>query len=49
MNHNKMANGLVQVWVPVTDNQGRTRVEAHWALSGGSGAATAPTHATHAA
>jgi hypothetical protein len=44
MNHNKMANGLVQVWVPVTDSQGRTRVEAHWI-----DAATAPTHVTHAA
>jgi hypothetical protein len=30
MNHTKMANGLVQTWVPVTDEQGRVHMEAHW-------------------
>jgi len=42
-NHSK-ANGLVQTWVPVTDGQGRTYLEAHWTDS------SAPaTHVTHAA
>ena len=29
MSNHQMANGLVQTWVPVTDDQGRTRLEAH--------------------
>jgi len=42
-NHSK-ANGLVQTWVPVTDNQGRTYLEAHW-----TDASAPATHVTHAA
>jgi hypothetical protein len=44
MSNDMMANGLVQTWVPVTDSQGRARLEAHWVAAG------APaTHVTHAA
>jgi len=44
MSIHKMANGLVQSWVPVTDSQGRTHLEARWTD------ATAPaTEVTHAA
>lgn len=38
------ATGLVQTWVPVTDEQGRTRLQAQWTA-----APTAPTHASQAA
>jgi hypothetical protein len=44
MSNHKMATGLVQTWVPVTDNQGRTHLEAHW-----TDASASATHATHAA
>jgi hypothetical protein len=44
MSNQPMANGLVQTWVPVTDNQGRTYLEAHW-----TDAAAPATHVTHAA
>ena len=30
MSNDMMANSLVQTWVPVTDSQGQTRLEAHW-------------------
>ena len=45
MSNANMTNGLVQTWVPVTDSQGRTHLEAQWTH----GAATAPAHITHAA
>jgi len=35
--------GLVQTWVPVTDSEGRTRLEAQWVAVG------TPASATHAA
>jgi hypothetical protein len=38
------ATGLVQTWVPVTDDQGRTHLEAHW-----TDASAPATHVTHAA
>jgi hypothetical protein len=44
MSDKSMASDLVQTWVPVTDKDGRTRLEAHWVQ-----ASSAPTHATHAA
>ena len=45
MTNTTTANGLVQTWVPVTDGQGRTHLEAHWTDTH-----TAPaTHVTHAA
>jgi len=44
MSNHQMANGLVQTWMPVTDDQGRTRLEAHW-----TDAAAPATHVTHAA
>lgn len=40
----QMTSSLTQTWVPVTDAQGRTRLEAHW-----TSAAPAPTHTVHAA
>ncbi len=43
MSNNQMAAGLVQTWVPVTDAEGRTRLEARWSDP------SLPTHATHAA
>ena len=44
MSNQTTATGLVQTWMPVTDSQGRTRLEAHWID------ATAPAaHVTHAA
>jgi len=43
MGNTNMAGGLVQHWVAVTDTDGRTRLEAHWADP------SAPTHVTHAA
>jgi hypothetical protein len=44
MTNQSTATGLVQTWVPVTDGQGRTHLEAHWTHS------TAPaTQGTHAA
>ncbi|WP_269319768.1 hypothetical protein [Nocardioides sp. URHA0020] len=44
MTNNSTATGLVQTWVPVTDLQGRTHLEAHWIDT------TAPaTPVTHAA
>jgi hypothetical protein len=44
MSDHLQASGLVQTWVPVTDNQGRTHLEAHWAQ-----ASAADTHVTQAA
>jgi hypothetical protein len=43
MSDTTMDGGLVQTWVPVTDTEGRTRLEAHWL-----DASSAPAHATHA-
>jgi len=45
MSNHDTANGLVQTWVPVTDNQGQTRLEAHWVDP----ASPPAVHATHAA
>ena len=44
MSDHLQASGLVQTWVPVTDSQGRTHLEAHW-----TGAAAPATPVTHAA
>ena len=44
MSDHLQASGLVQTWVPVTDHQGRTHLEAHWI-----DAAAPATHVTHAA
>ena len=44
MSNHRMAAGLVQTWVTVTDTQGRTHLEAHW-----TDAAAPATHITHAA
>ena len=41
----KMANGLVQTWVAVTDARGRTRFEARWVAP----QSNAPAHAAQAA
>lgn len=41
-----MTNNLVQIWVSVTDVNGRTRLEARWIPAPQSGA---PAHVTHAA
>lgn len=44
MSNHATAHDLVQTWVPVTDHQGRTHLEAHWTH------ASAPAvHGTHAA
>jgi hypothetical protein len=45
MSNDSTASGLMQTWVPVTDNQGRTYLEAHWVDPASSPAI----HATHAA
>ena len=45
MSNHPQATGLVQTWVPVTDGQGRTRLEAHWT----DGSSAPATHAVHAA
>lgn len=45
MSDTSMTNGLQQTWVPVTDSQGRTHLEAQWT----SGPSTSPVHITHAA
>jgi hypothetical protein len=39
MMYTKMTSGLVQSWVPVTDEQGRVRLEAHWVTATSSHAA----------
>ncbi|WP_258562589.1 MULTISPECIES: hypothetical protein [Nocardioides] len=44
MSDTNMTTGLVQTWVPTTDDGGRTRLEAHWIS-----APAVPAHATHAA
>jgi hypothetical protein len=44
MSTKNMAGGLVQTWVPVTDKDGRTHLEAHWVDP-----SSASTHVTHAA
>ncbi len=44
MSDMNMTSGLVQTWVPVTDSQGRTHLEAQW-----TSATTTPAHITHAA
>jgi len=45
MSNVNMTSGLVQTWVPVTDSQGRTHLEAQWTTS----PATSTVHITHAA
>ena len=43
---NAKTNGLVQTWVPVTDVDGRTRLECQWLEARPAGLAT---HVGHAA
>ena len=45
MSNQSMANSLVQTWVPVTDSEGRTHLEAQWS----DGSSAPATHVTHAA
>ncbi len=45
MMNKKMANGLVQTWVAVTDARGRTRFEARWVAP----QTSAPAHVVQAA
>jgi hypothetical protein len=44
MSDTNVTNSLVQTWVPVTDSDGRTHLEAHWVEAG-----TAHHQVTHAA
>ena len=46
MNNTTMTNDLVQTWVPVTDIDGRTHLEARWTPAPHAGA---PVQAPHAA
>ena len=43
MSNKDMTTGLVQTWVPTTDDDGRTRLEAQWV------SAPVLAQATHAA
>lgn len=43
MTDTKVTTGLEMHWVPVTDADGRTRMECHWGMSGQ--ATAAHTHA----
>ncbi|WP_158305699.1 MULTISPECIES: hypothetical protein [unclassified Nocardioides] len=45
MTNTTMTNSLVQTWVPVTDADGRTHLEARWTPAH----AGAPVQAPHAA
>jgi len=45
MSNRLKATGLVQTWVPVTDSEGRTHLEAQWS----DGSSAPATHVTHAA
>ena len=44
MSDSMMTNNLVQTWVPVTDDSGRTRLEARWTAPTQTGV---PAHVTH--
>lgn len=44
MSDKNMTIGLLQTWMPVTDSDGRTRLEAHWVS-----ASSAPAGVSHAA
>lgn len=44
MSDSMMTNNLVQTWVPVTDDSGRSRLEARWTTPAQNGA---PRYATH--
>lgn len=46
MSDSKLTTGLAMGWVPVTDFQGRTRLEARWTESPHT---NAPADVTHAA
>lgn len=49
MNDTATTSSLVQTWVPVTDAQGRTHLEARWTTPAQSGTPAHAAHPAHAA